>query len=204
MNILRKEISKLEDMANSTGRTDLHQVIQQLRAIPEQSPLENTLGVYKDIRAAAILPECTTFFLISHLFEEKVDYLAEEQADELGQKYFKCTCELTGLIQKTIREYTSRHPLPSECVREVLEDFLEDEIKMENSAPSVDDIRHQTYNRLFPEQLRLHGEAAMARLLEEDPIQFERIREQGREFFHGRDSHPWSLKYMRERGIIDY
>src|SRR5947209_2495304 len=147
MAIEPKVILKIEDIANSTGRAELQQVVQRLRAIPEQSTLESILAVYKDMRAAGICPEHRTLYLIDHLIAGQVDYLVEKEEDEAREKYGNLKWALRDQIQETIKQYTSRHPLPFEDIQELLEDLLEEDMKIESPAPSISDIHDQTYKR---------------------------------------------------------
>jgi hypothetical protein len=203
MNLHLELIHMLEQTSATTMSKEYHHLIERLRTLDEKSPLEHVLGIYREIRKAGILPEHITFFLILRRLESLIEPMIEEQVEQADAMYRERKWELEALIQATIREFTATHPLPVCYVQELLEDMLQEDIDIGEQPPSMTDIEDQARTRTVPEQLRLFGEPEMAKLFEADQIQFERMRERGRQAFFGPETDPIALKLKRERGVID-
>jgi len=128
------------------------------------------LAVYQAIRDDGALPGDASFYLIAWQIDALSSLIAEAALSEMDD-------ELSA-IQKA-------HGLDEE-------DFWEP-----GEAPEEYEQLHHRYieawNRLFVEQLRLHGEPEMAELFLTDPVGFRQRTERGRGYFHSAadDSAAW-------------
>jgi hypothetical protein len=196
-------IQKLEDIAKTENKTNLLPIIKSLRATNENATRQEVLVIYREIREADVFPESTTFFLILHRLEREIDPIVEREVEDADREYRDRKEELRSLIEKTIQNFLSQNPIPSNYVRELFEDLIDDGFETKDNAPNLSDIREQAEKRIFPEELRFFGEHKMAELFEEDQRKFERMREQGRQFFYGPETDPGMVEYMKSKGIID-
>ncbi len=126
------------------------------------STAEDRLTVYQVIREADSLPDAASFWLVSHL----IDDIATRNADSALDGY-------------------------EDRMRAIEEEYgLEDgSVWPTGTVPAgYDQIReeyYRTWDRVFVQKLEEFGEHGMARLFREDHERFERLSEEGRQYFHG-------------------
>lgn len=128
------------------------------------------LAVYQAIRDDGVLPDSASFYLVSWQIDALSSLIAEAALGEMDD-------ELSAI--------QAAHGLAAG-------DFWEP-----GEAPEEYEQLHRRYmeawDRLFVEQLRLHGEQEMAELFLTDPVGFQQRSERGREYFYSAaaDSAAW-------------
>jgi len=126
------------------------------------SSMEERLAVYQAIHRSGNLPDAASFWLVAKLID---DIAAEDADDELGEYE-----ERMGDIEAAYR-------------------FDEGEVWSPGSSPEGYRELREEYGRawddLFARRLVEFGEPEMAQLFREDREQFERLAEEGRQYFFG-------------------
>jgi len=128
---------------------------------PDASPAEQ-LAVFQAIRRTGVLPEAASFWLVSYTIDE----IAADEGEE------------------TLTPLESQLKAIEAAFR-----MADGGVWPDGASPNGYDQLRQEYYRawdtVFIAKLEACGEREMARLFREDPDEFERLAEQGREYFHG-------------------
>jgi hypothetical protein len=134
-------------------------------ALGPESTEQQRLDVYQAIRDSGVLPPEAGFYLVSWQIDAMTSQLAEE----------------------TLR------PMDDELAAiQVAHGLGEDEFWRPGEAPEEYEqlrLKYQdAWDRLFAEQLKAHGEQAMAELFQADPDAFQQRSNLGWRHFHGTDN----------------
>jgi hypothetical protein len=142
---------------------------------------EDYLVVFEDLERQGVLDPAARFCLLTEIVEEQAK---EEARSEVGTRdHYESTCwdwrnELFDALTKTLTDFLHRHPLPEYDVLEAIELFKE-EFDRSLTGPYYEDILSPVVNRQMLAILRRLGHGAVAELLENDPMEFKKRRENG-------------------------
>jgi hypothetical protein len=158
--------AKLTDVVAAVpSRPDWYEAWMSLG--PESSEVER-LKVYQAIRDSGAVPDDAGFFLVAWQIDAIASLVAETALSEMDERL--------AAIKRA-------HGLDED-------DFWDpDEAPQEYEA-----LRRQqlvAWDRIFADKLREFGERDLARQFQDDPQEFQRRNENGRQYFHGTDPAAW-------------
>ena len=165
--------AKLQSLAQASPKTpSWHDAWTRLG--PDSSE-EERLAVYDSIRKAGSVPESASFWLVSRIID---DITTRDVGDSL-------------------RQYEDR-------LEEIEETYGFDDggVWPSGTAPAnyqqLRDECQKAWDQLFVRKLDELGEHEMARLFREDNDRFERLSEEGRQYFYGPESEPdsWPMLWL--------
>jgi hypothetical protein len=142
---------------------------------------EDYLAVFADLERQGVLDPAASFCLLVELVKEQATIEAWSEVgteEDFNNARHDLQNELIDALKETLTDFLHRHPLPGFYVLEAF-DLVKEEFDDNFTGPSYEDVFSPVVNRQMLAILRLLGHRAVAELLENDPLEFKKRRENG-------------------------